>query len=222
MEQAEAQITDNAYLQVYQLLLEHHGSQKWWPGETSFEIMIGAILTQNTAWTNVEKAISRLKQADALSPDRLLSLPESTVADLIRPSGYFNVKTLRLRNYCYWFLNAGGHDTLSNWSTSDLRAGLLEINGIGPETADDILLYAFERPVFVIDTYTRRLFSRLQLINSDLDYEKIRSIFENELEKDTQLFNEYHALIDVHVKSICKTRPVCESCCLNDHCSYKT
>ncbi len=221
MEQAEAQITDNSFLRVYQSLLQHHGPQNWWPGETSFEVMVGAILTQNTAWTNVEKAIVRLKQADALAPDRLLSLSETTVADLIRPSGYFNVKTKRLRNYCRWFLKSGGHDALSTWSTSDLREGLLSINGIGPETADDILLYVFERSVFVIDSYTRRLFSRLELINGDLDYEKIRSIFENELEKETPLFNEYHALIDVHAKTVCKTKPDCGSCCLTKYCPYE-
>ncbi len=221
MEQAQAQIKSPTFFDVYKSLFDHHGAQNWWPGETAFEIMVGAILTQNTAWTNVEKAITKLKQADALSPDRLLSLPETTVADLIRSSGYFNVKTQRLRNYCNWFLESGGHDELSTWTTGDLRSGLLSVNGIGPETADDILLYAFERSVFVIDTYTRRLFSRLELINSDLDYEQTRSVFENELEKDTQLYNEYHALIDVHAKNICKTKPICENCCLKKHCFYE-
>ncbi len=221
MEQAQTQIKTLTFSDVYQLLFDHHGAQNWWPGETVFEIMVGAILTQNTAWTNVEKAIVKLKQANALSPDRLLSLPEITIADLVRSSGYFNVKTQRLRNYCNWFLKSGGHDALSTWTTDDLRSGLLSVNGIGPETADDILLYAFERSVFVIDTYTRRLFSRLDLINSELNYEQARSVFENELEKDTQLFNEYHALIDMHAKYVCKTKPVCQSCCLANHCRYK-
>ena len=220
MEQAQAQIKTPTFFDVYELLFDHNGSQNWWPGETAFEIMVGAILTQNTAWTNVEKAIEKLKLADALSPERLLSLPEKTVADLIRSSGYFNVKTQRLRNYCNWFLESGGHNALSTCATDDLRSGLLSVNGIGPETADDILLYAFGRSVFVIDTYTRRLFSRLELINHDLEYEQIRSVFENKLEEDTQLFNEYHALIDVHAKTICKTKPFCESCCLIKHCPY--
>lgn len=209
-----------AFLQIYQSLLEHHGPQQWWPADSEFEVMIGAILVQNTAWKNVINAIDNLKQADLLSVERLLSVPENKIADLIRPVGYFNVKTKRLLHYCQWYQQVGGYPALDQLPTNELRQQLLDVHGIGPETADDILLYAFNRPVFVIDAYTRRLFSRLDLLDENLHYETMRSEFENILDQDVELFNEYHALIDVHAARVCKKKPLCENCCLLKHCAF--
>ncbi len=219
MEEKEARL--NPFHRIYHRLLDYYGHQDWWPGETPFEVMVGAILTQNTAWTNVEKAINNLKRANSLSADQIMAISVEELADLIRSAGYFNVKARRLKNFCDWYLFQGGYEQLAKWPTDALRKSLLSVNGIGPETADDILLYVFERPIFVIDAYTRRLFLRLGLIEPDLGYEELRRIFESELEKNTQLYNEYHALIVNHAKSFCKTRPVCETCILNDHCPGK-
>lgn len=197
---------------IFQRLLARHGPQNWWPGETPFEIMVGAVLTQNTAWINVERAIANLNANAALSPERILAMDETRLAEWLRPSGYFNIKAKRLRNLCRWYLAVGGYSALSQWPTDELRRALLAINGIGPETADDILLYAFERPVFVIDAYTRRLFSRLGLIQGDEGYEPLRQAMERALGADAALFNEYHALIVAHAKDICRVRPQCPAC----------
>lgn len=206
---------------IYTRLYKHHGPQDWWPGETPFEIMVGAVLTQNTAWLNVERAISNLLDADALSPEAILAAHPIHLASWLKPSGYFNVKAKRLQNYCHWYLQNGAYPILSAWPTAELRKALLSVNGVGPETADDILLYAFERPVFVIDAYTRRLFTRLGMVDSDEPYEGLREYFERGLKKSAdrvQLFNEYHALIVIHAKYFCKTRPVCDRCCLANVC----
>ena len=149
---------------VFNALLSAHGPQHWWPGDTPFEIMVGAVLTQNTAWTNVEKAIANLVKHDKLSAAGIVAARKDHLANWLRPSGYFNVKAERLKNFCRWYVEAGGFNALSKLDTDTLRDSLLSVNGVGPETADDILLYAFDRPVFVIDAYTRRLFSRLGLI----------------------------------------------------------
>ena len=143
---------------VYRRLLARHGPQHWWPAGTPFEVIVGAVLTQNTAWTNVERAIANLDAAGALSGEGLLALDHERLAALLRPSGYFNVKASRLRAVCAWYVARGGHARLRHWPTRRLRDALLGLHGVGPETADDILLYAFGRPVFVIDAYTRRLF----------------------------------------------------------------
>lgn len=206
--------------QVYQLLFDYYGPQQWWPAESPFEVMVGAVLTQNTAWSNVERAIENLKKNDCLSVERILSVPVNVLAGWLRPSGYFNIKAKRLRNLCRWYINAGKYDAVRLMGTSQLRKELLSINGIGPETADDILLYAFDRPVFVIDAYTRRLFDRLGMIDKDDGYERLRDIFENSLSKKAALFNEYHALIVVHAKRVCKKRPECSLCCLSQSCPF--
>jgi len=203
---------------IYRRLRDCYGHQQWWPGETPFEIMIGAILTQNTAWANVEKAIANLRDADCLDADRISTLEADRLARLIRPSGYFNIKSRRLQNFCRWYLQQGGLDGLSRCGDQELRQGLLSVNGIGPETADDILLYAFERPVFVIDAYTRRLFSRLGLIEPDATYESLRAWFEGQLGDDVALYNDYHAQIVIHAKDICRKSPRCGACCLRDVC----
>ena len=203
---------------VYRRLHAVHGPQRWWPGDTAFEIMVGAVLTQNTAWTNVEKAIANLKAAKALSPAAIAAAPHRRLAAWLKPSGYFNIKAQRLHAFCTWLIRKGGAKCIARLPTDVLRAELLQVHGIGPETADDILLYAFNRPVFVIDAYTRRIFRRLGSIQGDEDYETLRRLFENSLATDTQLFNEYHALIVAHAKDICRPRPRCACCGLSALC----
>lgn len=212
----------NPFQEIYKSLREHHGPQDWWPGDTTFEIMVGAILTQNTAWTNVEKAINNLKKANALDPEIISQAHHKRLASWLKPSGYFNIKAKRLRAMCRWLLEQGGEGALKKNKTRDLRNALLDVYGIGPETADDILLYAFDRPVFVIDAYTRRIFSRLGLVEGDEHYENLQELFEKTLGKDAELFNEYHALIVIHGKDICRTKPKCEQCCLSNACKNKT
>ena len=206
--------------QVYKKLFACYGPQHWWPGNSPFEIMVGAILTQNTAWLNVERAIDNLKLNACLTPQKILDTPSSKLAEWIKPSGYFNLKAQRLHNYCQWYVDAGELAALSLCDTSNLRKQLLTVNGVGPETADDILLYAFERPVFVIDAYTRRLFSRLSLLEHDENYERLRHFFETRLKTEVSLFNEYHALIVRHVKEVCKKIPDCHRCCLESLCPF--
>ena len=203
---------------VYRRLHATHGPQHWWPGDSVFEIMVGAVLTQNTAWTNVEKAIANLKTAQALSPEAIVTASHRRLANWLKPSGYFNVKAKRLRAFCEWLINAGGAKRIARLPTDILRAQLLEVHGVGPETADDILLYAFNRPVFVIDAYTRRLFARLGVIEGKEGYEVLRAMFETSLPNDAQLFNEYHAQIVAHAKNVCRPRPRCTVCQLGTLC----
>ncbi|GAB4509728.1 MAG: endonuclease III domain-containing protein [Sulfuricaulis sp.] len=204
--------------EVYQKLFTANGRQYWWPGDGAFEIMVGAVLTQNTAWTNVERAIFNLKKARVLSPEAIVKAHPRRLAAWLRPSGYFNIKAKRLKALCRWLIEQGGISRLAKLATPDLRHALLSVHGVGPETADDILLYAFNRPVFVIDTYTRRIFARLGLITGDEHYEALRSLFESEFEYSAPLFNEYHALIVIHGKDVCKKRPLCGNCCLIGAC----
>lgn len=205
---------------VYRRLLDRYGAQHWWPADTPFEVMVGAVLTQNTAWSNVEKAIDNLKAMEAgFSLESLLAIPVERLAALIRPAGYFNVKAKRLSSLCRFLQRHGELDRLE---TDQLRALLLSVHGIGPETADDILLYAYHRPVFVIDAYTRRLFARLGMIEAESGYETLREGFEAALQNDAELFNEYHALIVVHAKNHCRVKPVCADCPVRDLCPYPT
>jgi endonuclease-3 related protein len=205
---------------VFDALLDHYGPQHWWPADTPFEVMVGAVLTQNTAWTNVEKALVRLAGRVPLTPTALIALPEPDLAELLRPVGYYNVKAARLRAFCAGLLEAGGESGLAALDTMPLRQLLLAMHGVGPETADDMLLYAFDRPVFVIDAYTRRLFARLGLIDGGEGYEVLRAWFEQSLGADVPLFNEYHALIVHHAKHLCRSRrPLCEDCTLRHGCA---
>ena len=215
--------------EIYDLLLAAFGPQHWWPGETTFEIIVGAILTQNTSWANVAKAIANLKAADCLAPDRLHALAPEEIETLIRPAGYFRLKTKRLRNFLQWLFNdyQGDLDALAQVETRRLREELLSVSGIGPETADSILLYAFGRPVFVVDAYTARVAVRHGLVEPDVDYEQLQYLFESNLESDVPLFNEYHALLVCVGKDFCKPRPKCAACPLNplphevqDHTDY--
>lgn len=206
--------------QLYERLYAAYGPQHWWPAETPFEMMIGAILTQNTAWTNVEKALDNLKNNASLDPGIIAALPEAALARLLKPSGYFNIKARRLQNYCRWFNAEGGYAALVGYPTSILREKLLAVSGIGPETADAMLLYAFYRPVFVIDAYTRRILLRLGMITGKPDYEELRRLFETNVTADTALYNEYHALIVQHAKVSCISRPACRQCCLQAYCHF--
>ena len=205
-------MTRRKLLSLYRRLLRAYGPQHWWPADTPFEVMVGAVLTQNTAWTNVERAIANLTAQDCLTPDGILALPPDQLAGHIRPSGYFNVKARRLRNLCQWVMDSGGLRAIRRRNTAALRAELLEVNGVGPETADDILLYAFGRPVFVIDAYTRRLLRRVEWVDEDQDYETLRAAFETVLPPDATLFNEYHALIVRHGKEQCTDSRACRHC----------
>jgi endonuclease-3 related protein len=206
--------------QVYQRLLKHYGEQDWWPGDSPFEIMVGAILTQNTAWSNVEKAITNLKMAKCLNAEKIINKPHAELAELLRPSGYFNVKAKRLQAFCEWLVSQGGEKAVARHETNAMREALLGVHGVGPETADDILLYAFDRPVFVVDAYTRRLFSRLGIVNGDEKYEDLRQLFQSTLKGDAAIYNAYHALIVLHGKDICKVKPRCDQCILDKKCQY--
>lgn len=203
---------------LYARLLDAFGPQGWWPAETAFEVMVGAILTQNTAWSNVEQALARLRSRIPLSAEAILALDQEVLAETLRPSGYFNVKARRVSAFCAAYVGAGGFAALDRLATLELRAWLLSLDGIGPETADDILLYAFERPVFVVDAYTRRLFGRLALLDGAAGYEQIRRACELALGPDVTLLKEYHALIVMQGKTICRLRPSCGQCVLRQDC----
>ncbi|MBI5492526.1 MAG: endonuclease III domain-containing protein [Deltaproteobacteria bacterium] len=199
----------------YSAMFNAFGPQGWWPGETPFEVIIGAILTQNTSWSNVEKAIANLKKEKLLTPKRLHALKAGELAAHIRPAGYFNVKAKRLKNFLdRLFEKHGGNlSRLLKKDAPALREELLSINGIGPETADSIVLYAANHPEFVVDAYTKRIFSRHKLVKIDAGYEEVKSLFTENLGPDAQVFNEYHALIVRTGKYFCKNRePLCGSC----------
>lgn len=205
---------------MYKRLDRRFGPQGWWPAETPFEVMVGAVLTQNTAWSNVEKAIDTLRAEDLLEPENIHAVHAGTLAEFIRAAGYFNVKAVRLKAMVEWLMEKGGIEALEAMAVKDLRSELLSVHGIGPETADDILLYAFNHPVFVIDAYTRRLFGRLGLVDEQADYDALRRQFETELGKEADLFNQYHALIVIQAKDVCRKKPHCDECCLADICRY--
>jgi endonuclease-3 related protein len=202
---------------VFRRLLDRYGPQHWWPAEEPFEVIVGAILTQSTAWTNVEKAITSLKNSGNLSPAALRRLSDSELAGLIHSCGYYNVKARRLKSFVNW-LGEKYDDDLDKMFTGDieiLRQALLSVYGIGEETADSIILYAGNRPTFVIDAYTRRIINRLGLTLDQNSYVAYQEFFVMNLPVDPSLFNEYHALLVRLGKDVCRTRPVCQNCCLN-------
>ena len=210
--------TSQRLLEIYKHLLDYFGPQNWWPAETKEEIIIGAVLTQNTNWKNVEKAISNLKNNGILSIKEIDKTDISTIAELIKPSGYFNQKAKKLKRLSHFLVKHydGDADKLKSVPTERLRGELLSINGVGPETADSILLYALERPVFVVDAYSFRLAIRHNLIWEDATYKELQELFTQNLPKDSSLYNEYHALIVQLGKSFCKKKnPICSSCPLN-------
>ncbi len=198
----------------YDVLLDHFGPQNWWPGDSPFEIMVGAILTQNTNWKNVAQAIANLKQADLLDPHRLAKLDHQQLAALIKPAGYFNIKAKRLRNYLTWFIDRfdGDVESAKQLDTQSLRIELLTIKGIGPETADSILLYGLEKLTFVIDRYTCRILWRHHLLDEDIDYEYVQQLFTDALPAELAIYNEYHALLVAVGKNHCRPRPKCSTC----------
>ncbi len=200
--------------EIFQKMLAYFGPQKWWPAETAFEVMVGAILTQNTNWTNVEKALLNLKQKSLLNPKSLFEIEAQALAELIKPAGYFNVKTQRLKSLLHFIYEEaeGDLEKLFNLSLFTLREKLLGVKGIGPETADSILLYAAQKPIFVIDQYTYRILSRHFLISEESSYEEMQSLMMQNLAEDLPLFNEYHALVVRVGKEFCKPKPQCEHC----------
>ena len=203
---------------IYRRLINRYGPQHWWPAQESFEVIVGAILTQSTAWTNVEKAIANLKKADALTPETLRRIPEDEIAGLIYSCGYYNVKSRRLKAFVQW-LGEQYNDDLNRLFEQDiyrLRPQLLTVYGIGEETADSILLYAGNKPVFVIDAYTRRIIDRAGMPPGGNRYSAYQALFMSSLPADTRLFNEYHALFVRLAKEVCRTRPLCRDCCLNE------
>ena len=205
--------------EMYKRMYEALGPQGWWPGETPFEVCVGAILTQNTNWQNVERAINNLKKRDLLSPQALYELPEGILAELIRPAGYYRVKARRLKNFIRFLVEdfEGDLAKLFALPLEEARQALLKVSGIGPETADSILLYAGEKPTFVIDAYTWRILLRHGLATEDMGYEDLREMFMRHLPEDPALYNEYHALLVAVGKNFCRPQnPRCEDCPLKD------
>ncbi len=204
----------NILMDIFNRLHGFFGPQKWWPGDTPFEIAVGAILTQNTNWGNVEKAIRNLKRNGKLSAKALHEMPHGKLASLIKPAGYFNIKSKRLKHFLD-FLAAdykGSMKRLGKEDVQALRKRLLAVNGIGPETADSILLYALGKPVFVIDAYTKRVLQRHGLVPEKAAYHDIQALFHDNLPRDAGLFNEYHALFVVLGKHYCRPKPQCDGC----------
>ncbi len=226
---------------IYNILFKEYGAQGWWPlldlGEVTYrkgsknyggyhpgnyefpkttnhvyEVCIGALLTQNAGWVNAEKALINLKNLKGITPTTILNIDEDQLKEAIKPARYYNQKARRLKEFTKFFL------TLNN--RIPIREELLNIWGIGRETADSMLLYAFKVPTFVVDAYTKRLFARLGFLYEDLDYDEIKGFFESALDKDLALYQEYHALIVEHAKNFCKKKPLCSACILRDKCQY--
>jgi endonuclease III related protein len=203
------------FLNMFHAMLDALGPSCWWPAQTPFEMAVGAILTQNTNWGNVERAIGNLKAADVLSPQRLFSLPDASLAELIRPVGYFRLKAARLKNLLAFIVRELDGDlvNLANQDMDEARRWLLAIKGVGPETADSILLYGLGYPSFVVDAYTARICSRHALVPEDAGYEELRELFMDALPEDVPLYNELHALLVRVGNSWCRPRaPRCEAC----------
>ena len=206
-------------IEIYDRLNFHFGPQNWWPADTPFEVVVGAVLTQNTNWKNVEKSLNTLKQAGLLNFQSLAVLSEAELADHIRSSGYYNLKARRLKNLLRMIATdyQGEIDTLFREETSVARQALLQVKGIGPETADAILLFAGNHPIFVVDAYTHRILSRHNLVPEECDYQDLQDLFMDNLSHDSSMFNQYHALLVIAAKNYCKkTKPLCETCPLKD------
>ncbi len=213
--------TQQKLLEIYDRLFSCYGSQHWWPGDEQFEVIVGAILTQSAAWVNVEKGIDRLKKSNALSPQVLRQLSNSELASLIHSCGYYNAKATKLQEFAEWFGKRFGDslDRMFTEDTASLREELLGVHGVGEETADSILLYAGNKPVFVIDAYTRRIIDRFGLKPTGNKYADYQKLFMDHLPHDVRMFNEYHALFVALGKYHClKSRPDCEGCCLENIC----
>ena len=199
---------------LFQHLFDAYGPQHWWPGETAHEMIIGAMLVQNTNWNNVKRAIDNLREAGLLDPHALVAIPVEELEELLRPAGYFRIKARRLRNLMEWLVDRydGSLERMFQTPLVELRRELLAVNGVGPETADSILLYAGRLPTFVVDTYTHRVLARHGWVDFDAGYETIKELFESSLPDDVQLFNEFHALLVRVGKQHCKKQPLCDGC----------
>ena len=203
---------------IYKKLYSFFGPQHWWPAESSFEVIVGAILTQNTSWQNAERAIANLGKRKLLNPHKLYRLSDKRLASLIMPAGYYNIKARRLKNFLIFLFKSykGKLKNMSLRDTQELRQELLSVNGIGPETADSILLYALDKAVFVVDAYTQRVLLRHRLIRNNASYDEIQNLFMKNLKNKVKLFNEYHALLVRLGKEFClKGKPKCEVCPLD-------
>jgi endonuclease III related protein len=224
----------NKFLEICNILYKNYGSQGWWPvtnkGERlpkysggpktykqKLEVMFGTVLVQNTTWKNAQTAIIKLNEHDLIDIDKILNIELDKLAGTIKPSGYFNQKAKKLKLLCT-FLKKFPINVLQDLESNITRKLLLDVKGIGPETADSILLYALNKPMFVIDAYTKRIFSRLGLVDKSIKYEELQELFHNSLEKDSKLFNKYHALLVEHAKRYCKAKPLCEECPLINDC----
>lgn len=201
-------------MEMFNRMLNHFGPQEWWPGDGPFEMMVGAILTQNTNWKNVEKALTNLKKNDLLSIQKMHCVSVEKLADNIRPSGYYNIKAKRLKNLISFLVEEYEYDIdrLFSEDIETQRRSLLSVKGIGPETADCIILYAAEKPVFVIDSYTYRILSRHNMADDPTTYDELQDLFMSNLEPDNKIFNEFHALIVMTGKEYCKKEPRCDNC----------
>jgi len=207
-----------APLQVYEKLLAVYGPQHWWPADTPFEMMVGAVLTQNTNWQNVETAIASLKAHQMLDCETIASSNLAQLGEVIRSSGSYMQKARYLQQFALFYYNNGKRPGLMKWPTSILRNRLLAVHGIGPETADSILLYALDKPVFVVDAYTKRLFVRLEHFGHELGYDGIQHYFQQRLPESLPLLQEFHALIVEHAKRFCRAKPLCNDCPIVDYC----
>lgn len=204
--------------ELFERLLAHYGPRAWWPGDTPLEIVVGAVLTQNTNWKNVERALSNLREADLLEFQALYALPVEELAELIRPAGYYQLKAGRLRRLLEFVAERydGSLETMFSTNLDELREELLGVNGIGPETADSILLYAGGLPTFVVDAYTHRVMKRHGWIEFEADYHTLKEHFESSLERDPAVFNEFHALFVELGKEFCRKQPRCDGCPLRE------
>lgn len=230
----------NQIQRVYRALLAFHGPQGWWPiinprtflseyhvhaprgKDDFFEISIGAILTQNIAWKNVDSALGALKRKGLLDPESLRKIRTEHLAMLIRPTGYYNQKAKKIKHFLTWYGSRGwNYPHIKKLDAMLLRDELLAVHGIGPETADSILLYALDRPVFVVDAYTRRVFTRIGAISGDESYTGIQELFHKSIKRSTRVYNEYHALIVAHGKDYCTKNPACGECCISKICEKR-
>ncbi|MCL4373961.1 MAG: endonuclease [Candidatus Marsarchaeota archaeon] len=208
-------------IEIYRLLLKRFGFLNWWPGETSFEVLVGAILTQQTSWKNVEKAIASLKKEQCLSLECLASINIKSLEKLIRPSGYYKQKARRLKDICSSIKDEyGSIDKLFSLDAQALRKKLLSYKGIGNETADSIVLYAANKPIFVIDAYTKRIMRRINKMPIDISYDSLQEYFEKNVKRDLELYKDMHAQFVELGKSYCKTIPLCDNCPANNICAY--
>jgi endonuclease-3 related protein len=213
-------LTRARLLSIYRALHRAYGPQHWWASRTRFEMMAGAVLVQNTNWANAARAVAVLRQARLLNPATLAKLPLPRLAQLIRSSGTHRVKAKRLRALSRWLVVRSGVSKAGKLGTDELRRSLLAVHGIGPETADCILVYAYARPLFIADAYARRFLSRLGFDSIEAGYEPLRKEVESELDEDADFFNEFHALIIRHAKNTCRADPACERCVFVRRCSY--